>query len=61
MKDFFICVKRSELHFCKNNQKQHDSVATKCPFEHLSKHYTKALLRKQKDNELQITQPSPLL
>ena len=48
MKDFFICVKRSGLYFCKNHQKQHDNVATKCPFKHFSKHHTKALLRKQK-------------
>ncbi len=48
MKDFFICVKRSGLCFCKNHQKQHDNVATKCSFKSFSKHYIKALLRKQK-------------
>ena len=61
MKDFFVCVKQSRLYFCKNYQKQHDNVNFWCPFKHLPKKYTKALLRKQKKTELQITQPSPLL
>ena len=55
MKDFFICVKRSGLDFCKNHQKQHDSVASKYPFKHLSRHHIKALLRKQENIELQTT------
>ena len=48
MKDFFVCVKQSRLYFCKNYQKQHDNVNFWCPFKHLPKQYTKALLRKQK-------------